>query len=269
MLNWVEEQMDWLDAQLTGGVPPTAEQLWTTVITRFRQNYTDTAERTKSQQQLKELRMQKDGLDDYIAAFAALARKAGYGIDDVATLDMFQQSLPNLLYLNCVKFHHPRTWVEWTDAARIQHYEYVMLRNRMKGGGDRRPGPSREQWQNALGRAKDPNAMDIGRTCARATLTDDEKQKLQREGRCFRCQKQGHISRDCPQKPTRANQASTFTAPAPSTATIAVVLAPVPAKVLTADDKANALLAKIAVEDEETRTFLADKLFGKQDFLSA
>jgi Retrotransposon gag protein len=114
-LDWAEEQMNWLDDQLAGGVLPTAEQLWTTVVTRFRQNYTDTAERTKSQQQLKELRMQKDGLDAYIAAFAALARKAGYGIDDEATLDMFQQGLPNPLYLNCVKFHHPHTWDEWTD----------------------------------------------------------------------------------------------------------------------------------------------------------
>ncbi|KAJ2924144.1 hypothetical protein H1R20_g12954, partial [Candolleomyces eurysporus] len=35
-----------------------------------------------------------------------------------------------------------------------------------------------------------------------AKLTDAEQEKLRREGRCFRCREQGHLSRDCP-RPNR------------------------------------------------------------------
>jgi len=34
-------------------------------------------------------------------------------------------------------------------------------------------------------------------------LTPEEKKRLQAEGRCFRCKKQGHLSRDCPDKSKR------------------------------------------------------------------
>ena len=32
------------------------------------------------------------------------------------------------------------------------------------------------------------------------TMTIEEQTKLMKEGRCFRCKKTGHISRDCPTK---------------------------------------------------------------------
>ena len=48
-----------------------------------------------------------------------------------------------------------------------------------------------------------------GRVKARATntcppLNDEEREKLRKEGRCFRCKKQGHLSRYCPDKPSQA-----------------------------------------------------------------
>ena len=45
--------------------------------------------------------------------------------------------------------------------------------------------------------------MDLtpGRTRARAALTDDEYAQLRKEGKCFHCKKQGHLSRNCPLKP--------------------------------------------------------------------
>ena len=41
---------------------------------------------------------------------------------------------------------------------------------------------------------RDPNAMDVDR------LTVEERTKLMKEGRCFRCKLQGHLSRDCPRE---------------------------------------------------------------------
>jgi hypothetical protein len=44
-------------------------------------------------------------------------------------------------------------------------------------------------------------------------LSDEEKQKLRNTGRCFRCQKKGHISKYCP---TRQNRNAEYGRPAPT-----------------------------------------------------
>jgi Zinc knuckle len=41
--------------------------------------------------------------------------------------------------------------------------------------------------------------MDID-TIKTGKLSEEEKTKLSKEGRCFRCKKLGHISRNCPDK---------------------------------------------------------------------
>jgi Zinc knuckle len=41
---------------------------------------------------------------------------------------------------------------------------------------------------------KDPNAMDIDR------MSIEERTRLMKEGKCFRCKLLGHLSRDCPNK---------------------------------------------------------------------
>ena len=48
--------------------------------------------------------------------------------------------------------------------------------------------------------------MDLtpGHTHARAALTDDERATLRQEGKCFKCCKKGHMSRDCPDRTSQA-----------------------------------------------------------------
>ena len=75
--------------------------------------------------------MKQENLDNYIAEFQSLANKAGYTLDEEATLNVFQNGLPNPLVVNIIKFHHPVTWNEWTSAAHIQHQEYVLLEDIM------------------------------------------------------------------------------------------------------------------------------------------
>jgi len=184
--DWVQEQAQWLIDQTTVEVLQTEENLWNTIDTRFRQAYTDTAESAKAQHELKTLHMTKDNLDDFISQFQNLANKAGYDLDQRVTLDLFQNGLPNNLVWNCVKFDHPYDWNcvkfdhpydwnMWTNSACQQHKEYIQLSNRLKG--NKVMGGTCEQWTNTLTRRQDPNAMDIGQTRARATMTEDEKTK--------------------------------------------------------------------------------------------
>ena len=42
-----------------------------------------------------------------------------------------------------------------------------------------------------------------GRTRARAAMTEDERNRLMKEGKCFNCKNTGHRSRECPDKKNR------------------------------------------------------------------
>ena len=51
-------------------------------------------------------------------------------------------------------------------------------------------------------------------------MTEEEKKELMRKGLCFQCRKEGHLSRDCPEKKGKTTTPqSTTTAPTPTPAT--------------------------------------------------
>src|SRR6202012_4930642 len=65
--------------------------------------------------------------------------------------------------------------------------------------------------------AIDPNAMDTRADRSRSysrnkgakgrvSSTKEDPETQRREGRCFTCNKQGHLSRNCPNKPTQTSE---------------------------------------------------------------
>ncbi len=101
--------------------------------------------------------------------------------------------------------------------------------------------------------------MDIGRTRAHTTFTDEEKRQRIQSGLCFHCNQKGHITQYCPQQGLRVAEASTSNTPVVTIQTQGLV---------SAAQKAQALIATLHVESEEVRDCFTDELFGKKDFLS-
>ena len=114
----------------------------------------------------------------------------------------------------------------WADAARDYHQGNAALQGIRDISEDapgkktgKKTGFSAKQWAQILGvklPAIDPNAMDTradrsrsyfrkkgSKGCVSSTKEDPETQR--REGRCFTCNKQGHLSRNCPDKATKTS----------------------------------------------------------------
>jgi Zinc knuckle len=112
----------------------------------------------------------------------------------------------------------PDTMSQWQQAAWDEMRKYLakkaILSFRLQMGNQGNLG-TRSQWQRHFGQCRqggsssshDPNAMDVNAITTRNPLSEEEKKRLMAEGRCFFCKQQGHMSRNCPKKPSRQNVA--------------------------------------------------------------
>ena len=123
---------------------------------------------------------------------------------------MFIDGLPASLAINVAKFNNPNNFNDWKQGAVEHHTKYMWIKSKFHNKGRGNVHPTQDQWKKAFTKKGD-DAMDTtpGRVKAHATntrppLNDDEREKLRKEGRCFRCRKQGHLSRYCPDKPSQA-----------------------------------------------------------------
>ena len=80
-------------------------------------------------------------------------------------------------------------------------------------------------------------------------MTDEERTELMKKGLCFKCRKQGHLSRDCPEGKGGTTFAATpkTTAPAPTPAT--------PKKMSAKELTAHIRSLTALLNDEEKTTF--------------
>ena len=209
---WTQGQLRWaVDyvAQAPGN--DNHEYLWDTVADAFYRAFTNITREVDAQTDIKTLKMKGNhGLDDYISTFERLARLGGYNLADKAVIDMFVDGLPNSLAINVAKFNAPHSFNDWKRGAVEHHTTYMWIKSRFHNKGRSEGRPTQDQWKKAFTKKGD-DAMDTtpGRVKARATntrppLNDEEREKLRKEGQCFRCRKQGHLSRYCPDKPSQA-----------------------------------------------------------------
>jgi hypothetical protein len=206
---WNMLQVNWLMMRARTGALPTEEFLYDTVEAAFRSTFTDTMSVQRAKAEFHLISMERGDLDGYVSKFERLARLAGYDLNSSLILDRFGSKLIPGLYAAIInRPDEPVTWTDWVRAAQKYQQKYLLVQANL---GDRRSKDpvkgrkdcSKEQWQQALRpKPRDPNAMEIDRVKARQ-ITTDERTELMKAGKCFTCRKQGHLSRDCPQRLSR------------------------------------------------------------------
>ena len=211
---WVDDQIQDVYQYIQGNVDPNADQhehIWDHMINDFAQTYQDIMSAERADAELNTLKMEKGELDEYTSRFRHLARMAGYRETDKKLCKDYFRGLPVGLQKTIVQMEPLQRYTElsdWHEGAIRHHRKFLTMQayfgNPNSGNKNNPPRrPSKQQWQQSF--AKDPNAMDTlaGRTRARAALTEDERGRLMKEGRCFNCKNTGHRSRECPDKKNR------------------------------------------------------------------
>ena len=94
----------------------------------------------------------------------------------------------------------------------------------------------------------------------------DERAELMKAGKCFTCKKQGHLSRDCPQRPPQRPRANART----STSQVEDVNSKdeEPAKIRSGKKKPSAseIMDILREADEEAKDSIIQEFFMKEDF---
>src|SRR6266849_739396 len=185
--------------------------LWTDFTTAFETAFTDTTKVQQAYNKLMHLKMYKDDLDLYVATFKELASQAGFAKDAGLTIHLFAYGLKPAL-LDEVLRNNPilTTMDQWTAAARQEqqkkvyhdsfrtkgHYQWMTPRHPHQGNGESRRHPNDRTVP-----------MDVDQpvfTQVRRAFTEEDKQRFKAEGRCFQCDKQGHMARECPERKQQA-----------------------------------------------------------------
>ena len=159
--------------------------------------------------------MQRDNVDEYIARFAELARKALYHENDPAVLEKFKSGLPLELLKPCMHHDSPRNWKAWMRSARARQAILTSLKAHQVDTTQQSPSPM-TIYVPTPPSTPPPITMEIDKmyTIPARRQSPNPKDEERRKGLCHLCKTCGHIQRHCPRKtpeqPTRAASIQTI-----------------------------------------------------------
>jgi hypothetical protein len=215
--DWVNVIHAWINAQNAPDdpntnhvqVPSTDPIYWTHFVTEFNQAFEDSAEKQNAQTWLHSIHMEGRDLDSYLTKFHTLAAKAGYGLNKEGTLNLIRCGLPAELGKEIIRRENPQTWNEWERAAHNEHDVWLKLKSLYPSFTPKKEkshfGRTEGEWHctfKGKGHYTHPNNRTVPMNTSidriNRTMTDDEKTRMMKEGRCFQCGNKGHMSKGCP-----------------------------------------------------------------------
>jgi Zinc knuckle len=224
-----------------------------------------------------------DELDEYTITFNDLLEEAGFEPDAQGTIIQYRAGLKEALHMTIMsqQFPRPQTLAEWQEAARTHTAAWTeqKLFKELHGGsigritqllgnpqGQQQQRRPQQQQQCSAPQCsapqRDPDAMDVDVTTTQSNRTPDpDRERLIREGHCFYCKEQGHLSRECPKK-KKQNIAGTTRARVTETTEVTATPTTTSPDKLTNTEVAKALKA---MSDEE-RGKLAEYLSQDPSF---
>jgi Zinc knuckle/Retrotransposon gag protein len=146
--------------------------------------------------ELRSLKKKKtESIDEHIAKFKMLAAESKIDTTNPLSIKLFKEMLPWALTLELMKLETPlktiNNWYEW--AATLNHQFHKVNRAIERTRGNSRKEKTSQQKYYFSRKERDLNAMDVNR------LTIEERNKLMKERRCFKCRNMGHRANECPE----------------------------------------------------------------------
>src|SRR6266404_5813540 len=140
----------------------------------------------------------------------------------------------------------PETIHQWQAVAREENKRYAIKKNLGLARSPKEGKDRKQQWKAALrGKQKDNSVpMEVDAAQTRWPLTEHQE-KLKKEGRCFHCEAQGHMSRECPKKTNRPPPYSKVQTATTQPATTTSNMEAAAAKVEMDEEKVDQLVAEL------------------------
>jgi len=227
--DWVEDQIEQLRNKTTRRSDPIAksdETLWIDLVDSFGQAFAHTGKVEQARMQLAKLEMDGNLIDEYIAKFENLLRKAEIPRDEVGSLQKFKDGLKRYLLQAILRRDKwPETLDEWQDQARREVRRHDIVKEAL-GGEYKSPltHPKQSRWNSfaqqfkstATNKKRDgvvPMEIDAAYAPSKAPSTqgpgsvkETRSDRLKRLGKCFGCEQTGHIRSQCPTNPSAPKQ---------------------------------------------------------------
>jgi hypothetical protein len=230
--DWVKCWTQWAINQFTiNHRPPRDKYYWTQISNGFQTAFQDTGARERAKKELHMLRWDPESVDTFLARFESLAEAADFELDANPTKSILAKKLPFSMVDHLYKVVKPGTYPEYCEAICQFHADNTAVQN-LKGHQDKGAlytkgqdglytkkdrknllgGYTANKWAKILGvdqskieMPKRSDAMDTSarfrskfqRTKGRTGTTKPDPDTQRKEGHCFHCNKQGHISKYC------------------------------------------------------------------------
>ena len=111
------------------------DELWTTFLEEFAQQYTDTQAAERARVALESLRMKAPEINEYISKFEELCNKAGYTMGNTEVTYLFLKGLPKPILEDVVKGPQVGTYEDLKDRAIQVTRSQELLHNILKQQG--------------------------------------------------------------------------------------------------------------------------------------